>query len=144
MEASGSPADAAARGDGRTYADLARPEGLKAVARFADGIGPDKQMIVPRDGQSRSLPATSLVKDAHAAGLFVHPYTFRLENYFLPAELRSGDGSTPEDMARHGDEQAEYLQFFTLGVDGLFTDFPGAAVKARKAFRDARPGGGPF
>lgn len=129
----GAPADFAAAGDARTYADLITPEGLRQIRTFVDGIGPDKGLIVPRDGAGRSLAPTRLVADAHAAGLFVHPFTFRSENRFLPAELRRGDPADPGHEARHGDAQAEYLQFFALGVDGLFSDFPGEAVAARAA-----------
>jgi glycerophosphoryl diester phosphodiesterase len=64
--------------------------------------------------------------DAHDAGLLVHPYTFRNENQFLPAELRSG-----ADPNAYGDAIAEYERFFELGVDGLFSDNPDTAVEAR-------------
>jgi glycerophosphoryl diester phosphodiesterase len=120
------PYDFTATGDGRTYADLATPAGLGEIATYADGLGPPKESIVPRDAAGRSLPPTSLVTDAHAAGLFVHPYTFRNENAFLPLELRSGS-----DPAAYGNALAEDVQFFGLGVDGLFTDNPDTAVEAR-------------
>jgi glycerophosphoryl diester phosphodiesterase len=120
------PADFAASGDPRTYADLATPAGLAFVAGYADGVGPSKDYIVPRDANQCSLPPTTFVDDAHAAGLVVHPYTFRVENTFLPCELRSSD-----DPAEHGDLAAEVRQFFDLGVDGLFTDNPDIAVAAR-------------
>jgi glycerophosphoryl diester phosphodiesterase len=129
MDDTGAPADLVAAGDPRTYADLAKPAGLKAVAAVADGIGPSKIMIVPVDGGGRSLAPTSLIADAHAAGLIVHPFTFRAENAFLPAELRA-----PGGLAVQGDDRTEYLTFFKLGVDGLFSDFPDRAVAARKAF----------
>jgi glycerophosphoryl diester phosphodiesterase len=111
-------------GGAESYAAMAAPEGLKAVAAYADGIGPAKALIVPRDGEGRSLPPTRLVADAHAAGLKVIPWTFRSENFFLPAELRSGP-----DPRAHGDAAAELRMFAAAGVDGLFTDFPGEAVK---------------
>jgi glycerophosphoryl diester phosphodiesterase len=66
------------------------------------------------------LPATSLVADAHAAGLTVHPYTFRSEPKRLASDYK-------------GDPKAEYTKFFQLGVDGLFSDFPDTAVAARNA-----------
>ena len=96
------------------------------MAGYADGAGPSKDYIVPRDTEGCSLPPTSFVDDAHAAGLVVHPYTFRAENTFLPCELRSS-----ADPAAYGDLAAEVRQFFDLGVDGLFTDNPDIAVAER-------------
>jgi len=114
-------------GDGRTYGELATPEGLRGIARYAEGAGPSKDYIVPRDPDGRSLPPTSFVRDAHAAGLKVHPYTFRRENQFLPLELRSS--TDPNGI---GDLKAEIRQFFALGVDGVFTDNPDIGVAARR------------
>jgi glycerophosphoryl diester phosphodiesterase len=122
------PADFVESGDPRTYGDLATAAGLREVARYADGAGPSKDYIVPRDATTgHSLPPTSFIKDAHAAGLVVHPYTFRNENQFLPLELRSS--ANPND---YGNAIAEDEQFFRLGVDGLFTDNTDTAVEARK------------
>jgi glycerophosphoryl diester phosphodiesterase len=120
------PADLAGTADKRTYGDLATPQGLKDVAGYADGVGPSKDYIVPRDAAGNSLPPTSFVTDAHAARLLVHPYTFRNENSFLPLELRSS-----ADPAQYGNAIAEYEQFFRLGVDGVFSDNPDTAVDAR-------------
>ena len=86
VAADGGPADR----PGTTYAAMVTPDGLKAIARYAQGLGPEKGLIVPRDAAGRSQPPTTLVADAHDAGLAVHPWTFRSENYFLPAELRRG------------------------------------------------------
>jgi glycerophosphoryl diester phosphodiesterase len=122
----GGPADL----PGVRYADLVTPEGLKGVAAYADGLGPEKTMIVPQDAQVL-LPATSLVKDAHAAGLLVHPWTVRAENYFLPASLRKGDASAPDYLAQRGDVTAVLKALYAAGVDGVFSDFPGLAVAAR-------------
>ena len=119
LSAAGAPYDFVAAGDPRTYADLATPAGLAAVARYADGIGPDKGQIVPRDEDGRSVEPTTFVDDAHAAGLLVHPYTFRRENTFLPLELRSSS-----DPIGIGDLAAEIRQFLELGIDGFFTDNP--------------------
>jgi glycerophosphoryl diester phosphodiesterase len=120
------PYDFVLSGDPRTYAQLATPAGLAFVATYADGAGPSKDYIVPRDENGCSLPPTSLVGDAHKAGLLVHPYTFRAENSFLPCELRSS-----ADPAEYGNFAAEVRQFLDLGVDGLFTDHPDLAVEAR-------------
>jgi glycerophosphoryl diester phosphodiesterase len=133
--ATGAPWDLAAAGDPRTYAELVTRAGLRQVARYADALGPDKTQIVPRDADGASLPATTLVRDAHRAGLAVLPYTFRNENSFLPAELRCGN-----DPAAYGDAFAEYAQFLRLGVDGLFTDHGDTAREARAVFgRRRRP-----
>ena len=110
----------------RSYGELATPAGLRFIATYADGVGPSKDYIVPRDASGRSLAPTSFVDDAHAAGLQVHPYTFRRENMFLPLELRSST-----DPAGIGNLEAEIRQFFALGVDGVFTDNPDIGVAAR-------------
>jgi len=120
------PYDAVVRGDGITYGDLASDAGLDEVAGYADGIGPWKPYIVPRDASEGSLEPTDFVDRAHRAGLEVHAYTFRNENSFLPSELRSGT-----DPALYGDAFSEYEQFFRLGVDGVFSDNPDTAVEAR-------------
>jgi glycerophosphoryl diester phosphodiesterase len=120
------PQDFVESGDPRTYADMATPDGLRDIARYADGVGPSKDYIVPRDAAGSSLPPTTFVRDAHRADLVVHPYTFRNENQFLPLELRSS-----ADPNAYGNAFGEYDQFFGLGVDGLFSDNPDTAVEAR-------------
>ena len=122
----GRPYDFEVAGDPRTYADLATPAGLGEVARYADGVGPSKDYIVPRDAAAASQAPTSFIADAHRAGLLVHPYTFRNENGFLPLELRSGS-----DPGAYGNALAEYRQFYALGVDGLFSDNPDSGAEAR-------------
>ena len=90
--------------------------GLAAIAMYAQGIGPAKQMIVPVDKAGNTAPPTDLIARAHRAGLIVHPYTFRPEKQFLP-------------VTYGGDPAQEYCQFVGLGVDGLFTDTPDLALK---------------
>jgi glycerophosphoryl diester phosphodiesterase len=119
LDAEGGPADGAAA----SYAEMVTPRGLRAIARYAAAIGPAKAMIVPRDSADRSMMPTSLVADAHKAGLLVHPWTFRSENTFLPVELRDG-----KDGAAHGKAAVEVRMFRDLGVDGVFSDYPGEAV----------------
>jgi len=126
----GRPYDFVVEGDSRTYADLATRAGLRRISRYADGVGPSKIYIVPRDASGASQAPTSFVDDAHDADLLVHPYTFRNENNFLPAELRSS-----ADLAHYGNALVEYEQFFRLGVDGLFSDNPDTAAEARSARR---------
>jgi glycerophosphoryl diester phosphodiesterase len=105
---------------------MATPVGLREVARYADVASPSKDYVVPRDTSGRSLPPTTFVRDAHAAGLDVVAYTFRNENSFLPLELRSST-----NPAEYGDAIAEYQQFLDLGVDGVFSDNPDTANAAR-------------
>ncbi len=129
LDSSGAPYDFVVSGDPRTYADLVQPEGLRFIARYADGIGPNKDLIIPRDAQGYLLEPTSLVDDAHAEGLLVHAFTFRSENEFLPADLR-----TSNNPADHGDAIAEDLLFLEQGMDGFFTDFADTGVKARNLY----------
>jgi glycerophosphoryl diester phosphodiesterase len=129
IEPAGRPWDFTLGHVSSTYADLLRPEGLREVATYARGIGVHKDLVLPRDGTGRLKPATSLVRDAHAAGLLVHVFTLRAENEFLPAELRRG--SSP---SARGDLAAEVALFLQAGVDGYFTDFPAIGVEARDAF----------
>ena len=121
MDGEGGPADDPTL----TYGAMATPAGLKAVATYADGIGPYKEMIIPRGALGTLGDPTSLVRDAHAAGLKVHPWTFRRENYFLP--LADKGGVNP---AGHGDLAAEIRTYLATGIDGLFSDNPREAVPA--------------
>ena len=134
LDATGRPYDFVVAGDPRTYADLATPEGLAEIATYADGVGPNKNLIVPRDADGRLLDPTGLVRDAHRAGLQVHPWTFRKENNFLPADFQQGNPASPEFLRATGDAPAEFRLFFRLGVDGLFSDHPDTAVAARHRF----------
>jgi len=112
-------------GQGAALVDVKSAAGIKAIAAFAEGLGPEWPLVIPIvDGGLG--PATALVADAHAAGLAVHPWTVRAENAFLPPKLRRG--TAPAD---HGDVDAAYKALFASGIDGLFSDFPGLAVKAR-------------
>lgn len=131
MDAEGRPADFVASGDPRSYADFLAMPALRALRRIVDGIGPHKGLLIPRDATGASRPPTDLVGKAHAAGLVVHPWTFRAENIFLPTELRLGDPAAPEFQRQHGLLQVELKTFLALGIDGMFCDFPAAAVAAR-------------
>lgn len=122
LDSEGHPAD---RPD-LAYRSMASAEGLRAIARYADGVGPAKALIFPRDANGRTMAATRFVADAKAAGLLVHPWTFRVENFFLPAELRRGDSP-----ASPGDLSAEIRLFLDLGVDGFFTDSPAIGLATR-------------
>jgi glycerophosphoryl diester phosphodiesterase len=126
LDIQGQPWNLAVAGDQRTYQDLAAPAGLAGIAAYADGIGPYKRMIVPAGPDGRLLSPTSLVADAHHAGLLVHPWTFRSDAVFLAPDYA-------------GAPEREYDQFFALGVDGLFSDFPDTAVAARQRFAEGSP-----
>jgi glycerophosphoryl diester phosphodiesterase len=122
MAETGSPPD---RSD-LTYAAMATAEGLKIVATYADGIGPNKALVIPRTVLGNLGDPTTLVADAHKVGLAVYPWTFRRENYFLPLAQKSG--IDPRNM---GDVQAEMKAFLATGVDGIFSDNVAEAVSAR-------------
>jgi glycerophosphoryl diester phosphodiesterase len=114
-------------------AALVTPDGLADIATYAEGVGPAKNLVIPRTADDRLGTPTSLVADAHSAGLLVFPYTFRNENRFLPAGLRRGT-----DPAHHGDALSEYATFLETGIDGMFTDHPDTAVAAIAAYREGR------
>ncbi|MCS0636208.1 glycerophosphodiester phosphodiesterase [Streptomyces sp. LP05-1] len=103
--------------DPRTVADLITPAGLKEVASYAQGIGPTLDLIIPKGADGRLGRPTSLVRDAHARGLILHPYTMRNENSFLPADFRRGS-----DPAAYGDVFGAYRTYLATGIDGVFTD----------------------
>ena len=122
--ASGSPF-----GDTKTYAQLTTPAGLAELAATIDGIGPDKLQVIPRNAAGKLESPTTLVADAHRAGLLVHPYTFRAENQFLPTDYRRG--AVDSDYGQIIDEMTVYLR---TGIDGFFTDQPDIGVLARDTF----------
>ncbi len=146
------PYDLKVAGDVRTYADLVTPAGLAEIATYADGLGPWKRYIVGAaavdadangaaddingdgavdDGDRSATPPTSLIEDAHRAGLFVHAYTWRNEGRYL--------------LSTYGGQPvSEYLQFYCLGVDGVFSDNPDTAVTARTLFLHAKTACAPW
>ncbi|MCW3812863.1 glycerophosphodiester phosphodiesterase [Micromonospora sp. DR5-3] len=126
LDATGRPYDFTLAGDTRTYADLASAAGLAWVAEYADGVGANKNLIVPRDAAGKLLAPTMVIRDAHRVKLLVHAWTFRAENQFLPVDFRIGT-----DPNARGDITAEYELFFKLGLDGAFADQPDTAVAAR-------------
>jgi glycerophosphoryl diester phosphodiesterase len=133
------PFDWTVTGDPRWFDVMLTPAGLAEIRTYADGIGPWKPQVVPLkitpfpaanpDGTpfagstsaASTQSATSVIGDAHKAGLFVHVFTFRNETKYLAANY-------------NGDPNAEYLQFFRLGVDGVFTDFANTGFAARAAY----------
>ncbi|GAA3961317.1 glycerophosphodiester phosphodiesterase [Streptomyces marokkonensis] len=123
------PWDFVETGDPRTTADLVTPKGLKEIASYAQGIGPTLDLIIPKDSAGRLTEPTTLVRDAHRAGLILHPYTMRNENPFLPADFRKGS-----DPDAYGDAFRAFRTYFATGIDGIFTDHPDTGVLAREDF----------
>lgn len=121
------PGDVLARGEDLRYADMLRPEGLRRIAGYAQILGPHLRSIVPLTADGRLDTPTSLVEDAHAAGLKVQPYTFRAENYFLPPALRTG---TALEKVNAAGSIAEIRAFLAAGIDGFFTDDPAIGRQA--------------
>lgn len=101
--------------DEDNYGWMLRAGGMQELARYADGIGPEKGMIINALSTPDNLMISTLVRDAHAAGLQVHPYTFRADSGQLPGYARDF-------------EHLLELFYFEAGVDGLFTDFADKAV----------------
>ncbi|MYT69415.1 MULTISPECIES: glycerophosphodiester phosphodiesterase [unclassified Streptomyces] len=123
------PADFVDSGDPRTVADLITPKGLAEIAGYANGIGPTLDLIIPKDAAGKLLAPTTLVKDAHAAGLILHPYTMRNENTFLPADFKKGT-----DPNAYGDAFGAFKAYFATGIDGIFSDNCDTALLAREDF----------
>ena len=139
IDSSGAPYDFVYHNVPQTYADLITPNGLTQVHTYATGIGPDKRLIVPAsaklddNGQPIDLNGdgvisdadkylgtpTSLINDAHKAGLLVHLYTLRSDPYFLSPDYQ-------------GQPLREYEQFIKLGIDGYFTDFANDGYAAKQ------------
>jgi glycerophosphoryl diester phosphodiesterase len=135
------PYDWVVSGRSGLFSDLLTPAGLAEVRSYANGIGPWKPYIrssacitvvagacadANGDGKVNEadralLPPTDLVQRAHALGLLVHPYTFRSEQRRLASNFA-------------GNPAAEYVMFYELGVDGVFSDFADDAVAARVQF----------
>jgi glycerophosphoryl diester phosphodiesterase len=135
------PYDWTLTGDKRNYDVMVTPAGLAEIKTYADGIGPWKRFIVSvkgtvgadgkvvdrngdgkiNDADAEALAPTTLIADAHRAGLFVHAFTFRNESRRLAASYG-------------GDPKREYLQYYALGLDGLFTDFTDTALAARAEY----------
>jgi glycerophosphoryl diester phosphodiesterase len=120
------PYDWTASGDpalmARTFGYFATDAGLDEVKTYADGIGPWKVYIIPTAGGGGGavFPATDLIQRAHARGLKVHTWTFR-------------DDAFPSGYP--GGPVEEYLAFYRLGIDGVFSDFPDTAFASREIFR---------
>ena len=128
---SGRPYSWTLAGDARTFAAMQTPEGLAEIATYAEGIGPWKPQVLAHKvapfvagaglKDVNTLTDTGLIDRAHKAGLVVHSFTWRSE----PARLAG---------IFKGDPIAEYLAYFRLGIDGIFTDFTNHGVQAKEAY----------
>ncbi|MEN8652902.1 glycerophosphodiester phosphodiesterase [Streptomyces sp. 21So2-11] len=123
------PWDFVVAGDPRKVDDLIKPEGLKWISGFAQGLGPTLNLIIPRDEAGKLGKPTTLVRDAHAKGLILHPYTMRNENTFLPADFRRGT-----DPVAYGNAFGALQLYFEQGIDGIFSDNPDTALLAAADF----------
>jgi len=121
------PYDVVAAGGGPDYARMMTSDGLRDIARYADAIGPGLDAIIPWRADGSLGRPTRLVHDAHAAGLEVHPYTFRPENQFLAKDFWQGDDPCAFNQAGLVAQIGAYLD---AGIDAFFTDDPASGRKA--------------
>ncbi|HEV2701760.1 MAG TPA: glycerophosphodiester phosphodiesterase [Steroidobacteraceae bacterium] len=126
VAAAGAPFDWVVAGDSRNYAGMVTRRGLAQVATYADAVGVEKILVIPRTAAGGLGSRTTLIDDAHAEGLLVHAWTFRAENHFLPTPLR-----TSEDPAGIGDLAGELAPYLKAGLDGVFVDQPILGVHTR-------------
>ncbi len=120
------PMDIATAGGRLTYAQMLTAEGLKEIATYADGVGPELRSVIPLQADGTLGTPTTLVRDGHAAGLQVIPYTFRPENAFIAGNLRTG-----ADNARNDAGSIEEMRaYIATGIDAFFTDDPALGRKA--------------
>jgi len=129
------PADVAATGGNLTFAQMTTASGLAAIKTYADVVAPPTRSIIPLGADGRLTAPTNLVADAHAAGLLVHAWVFRPENYFLAADFRNGGG----DAVRNPEGSvAEIRQYLRTGIDGFFSDDSAVGRMAIDASADSQ------
>ncbi|MFG1705856.1 glycerophosphodiester phosphodiesterase [Nonomuraea sp. M3C6] len=135
ITATGAPYDWVASGSTRTYDDMVKPDGLREVARYANGIGVDTRRVVPVDAAGKTLEPTTLVADAHRRQLDVVVWTIRNENSQLPADYRLGNPASPAYPRATGNVMGWLSRLLELGIDGAFCDDPamGRAVVAQRS-----------
>jgi glycerophosphoryl diester phosphodiesterase len=121
------PADVVKAGGSLTPAQMMQPAGLKDIAAYADILAPDTRSLIPLGPDRKLTRPTSVIADAHAAGLQVMPYTFRPENYFLPADFQGAGGPAARNPAG---SVAEMKAYIAAGIDGFFTDDPALGRQA--------------
>ena len=123
----GKPADVVKAGTGPSFSEMVTPEGLADIAKYADVVAPPTRAIIPLGPDKKLAAPTSLVADAHKAGLLVHIWTFRPENYFLAADFQDGKGPAARNEAG---SVAEIQTYVRQGIDGFFSDDPGLGRRA--------------
>lgn len=113
------------------YADHLTEPGLAALGDNGTmhGISVDKSAIIQADADGELVTST-LVADAHAAGLQILCWTLRPENAFLTAPCRRGD-----QAANFGHWRGEFAAVMGSGIDGVFVDHPDLAVTVRDDLR---------
>ncbi len=121
------PYDVVAAGGKLSYGEMCAPAGLRAIATYADAIGPNIRAIIPLAKDGTLGAPTPLVHDAHAAKLELHPYTFRPENHFQAKNF--WQGSDPKTFNEAG-SIAEIRAYLDAGIDAFFTDDPAIGRKA--------------
>jgi len=126
------PYDFVKAGDTRKYADLLTQASIQDIATYADGLGPYKLNLINVDSAGAFQTPSEVIRFAHDAGLLVHSWTFRPENSFLPAPLKTQGPDTTRHEAGSISEMQEYLK---AGLDGFFTDDPAVGRKAVDTFK---------
>ncbi|KFE60890.1 glycerophosphodiester phosphodiesterase [Hyalangium minutum] len=126
------PYDLVAAGDTRKYGDLLTQASIKEIAKYADGVSPYKLNLINVDSAGAFQTPTDVIRFAHEEGLLVHSWTFRPENNFLPAPLKSNSTASTRNEAGSVTEIQEYLK---AGLDGVFTDDPAVGRKAVDTFK---------
>jgi len=121
------PYDVVVAGGKLSYGEMLTPAGLRVIARYADAIGPNISAIIPPTADDHLGAPTTLVHDAHAAGLELHPYTFRPENQFLARDF--WQGSNPKTFNEAG-LIAQIRVYLDTGIDAFFVDDPAIGRKA--------------
>ncbi|MEW5306098.1 MAG: hypothetical protein WDW36_008592 [Sanguina aurantia] len=119
--------DVVAAGGKLTFGEMMRPAGLRNIATYADAIGPNTRAIIPLAADGSLGQPTALVHDAHAAGLELHPYTFRPENFFQAKNF--WQGADPKTFNAAG-SIAEIRAYLDAGIDAFFTDDPALGRQA--------------
>jgi glycerophosphoryl diester phosphodiesterase len=123
----GKPADVVAARGALTWSRMTSPDGLRDIKSYADVVAPQVRGVIPLGPDGRLAAPTSLVADAHAAGLLVHIWTFRPENVFLAGDFKDGAGDNARNPAGSLAEMRRYIE---AGIDGFFTDDPGLGRQA--------------
>ncbi len=119
------PYDSVATKRRTAYGDMMKPNGLREIASYADAIGPSIKNLDLRTDEAGAR--STLVEDAHAAGLKVWVYTFRPENHFLGPAFQDEAGPGARNEAG---SLGEMRGCIAAGIDALFTDDPALGRRA--------------